>query len=344
MKKVFFLILIVAFSIQLKAQDLYSPISDFSDSELEIIKDAQKDIERGDRMAANADNDYEKYKDLLTSDKKAKQKKGEKKTVQAKRNLLSGGTYFNKGYKALYDLYSEKLSTIVFKFPEDQQKADNLKADADKAFSSGETLLAKNNSYTDKQLEKDVKFKSLQSSIVGGAEKEKEAIEKLAEALGLYENQTIKENDLNQKDNEAWQEALMENSISAFEKYLDSYPNGLHIAEAQQKIDELEEKIRIAEQQQNNPELVYHVQIMADTHQWTNQEIKSKIYYTTEPITETYVDGWYKYWIGSFNTYDEAKAKAKQVKYKRKKAFVVGTINGQPVDILQALEVENKNK
>ena len=326
---------------QVTAQDLYKPTSDLTDSELKIINDAQKNIERADRMTANAQNDYQKYSSLFTSKKKGKQKKAEKKTVQAKRNLLTAATYFNKGYKKLYDLYSEKLSTFVFKFPEDQQKADDLQSEADKAFSNGETTLSKNNSFSDKQLKKDVKFKSLQSSITSGAEKEKEAIEKLVEALALYEKQEQKQIDLSAKDNKAWQNALMENSISSFQGYIDNFKNGLHIAEAQQKIDELEEKIRIAEEQQNNPELVYHIQIMADTHQWTTQEITSKIYFTKEKITESYADGWYKYWILSFTSYDEAKAKAKQIKYKRKGVFVVATINGQIVDILQALDVEN---
>ncbi len=344
MKRIVIVLLMVLIISAVIGQDLYSPMSSFTDSEITIIDEAKKDIERADRMALNANNDYQKYADLMSSDKKGKNKKGEKKTVQAKRNLLSAGTYFRKGYTALYNLYAEKLSTLVFKFSEDQQKADDLKAEAEKLFDNGVKQLGSNDkNYSDKQLEKDIKFKNLQTSITTGAENMKQSCEKLAEALTLYENQEKKQQDLTVKDNEAWQAALMEDSISGYENYLDNFPNGLHITEAQSRINELEEKIRIAEQQQNNPDLVYHVQIMADSKKWSVQDIKSKIYYTNEEITEKYIDGWYKYWIGSFTSYDQAKAKAKQVKATRKGAFVVATINGQPVDILHALDVE-KNK
>lgn len=340
MKKLFLVILVLAFNISLFSQDIYSPTSDLTDSEKDKIEDAKKDIVRADRMTANANNDYQKYKNLLTSDKKSKQKKGEKKTVQSKRNLLTAGTYFSKGYEALYNLYSEKLSTIIFKFPEDQQSADEYKTKADKLFADGSSMLSKHGSYSDKDLKKSVQFKTLQTDIITGSQLEKESVQNLAKALELYDLQEKKQDDLNQKDNEAWQNAVMENSITGFETYIDNYPNGLHIYEAEQKIQELEEKIRIAETQQNNPELIYHIQILADTKQWSDQKIKSKIYYTNEKISENYIDGWYKYWIGSYDSYDEAKEAVKKVKIKRKSAFVVGTVNGELVEILDALNVE----
>ena len=340
MKNLLLLFIFAIFSFQLVAQDIYQPMSELSDSDLEVIADAKDEIERGDRMVANADSEYQKYSNLFNSSKKSKQKKAEKKTVQAKRNLLSAKAYYNKGYKKLYDLYSEKLSILVFQFPEDQQIADDLKAEAEALFSNGETMLTRNTTYTPKQLKKDVKFKTLQSEVKTGAAKEKEAIEKLAEALNLHDLQAQKQQDYATRDNEAWQNAMMQNSIVGYQAYIDNFPKGLHVYEAQQKIDDLEEKIRIAEQQQSSPELIYHIQIMADNHKWTTQDIKSKVYYTNEQITENYLDGWYKYWIGNYSTYDEAKAAVKIVKQKRKGAFVVGTINGQIVDILSALDAE----
>jgi hypothetical protein len=344
MKRIFLILLSVFLFVNINAQDIYNPMSDLSDSEKSSISDAKKNIERADRMMSNAINEYNKYKNLLTSKKKNKRKKGEKKTVTGKQNMITAANYYNKGYKLLYDLYMDKLNTIVFEFEEDKTAAEQYKSKAQKQFEQGQKKLEKYKGIDEKKLKKDYKFASIKSDVEGGAESERKAIENLAQALSLYDNQITKKQELTEADNKAWQNALMENSISAYQNYIEKYPQGLHVSEANAKIQELEEKIRIAEEQQKNPDLIYHVQIMADTHPWTTEEIKSKIYFTNETIVEQYIDGWYKYWIGDFKTYDEAKAKVKQIKPRRRGVFVVATVNGQPVDILKALDVEAGKK
>ncbi len=345
MKKFLLIVLFGFFVVNSYSQDIYNPLNDLSDSEKSTISDAKKNIERADRMMSNAVNEYNKYKNLLTSKKKNKRKKGEKKTVTGKQNMITAANYYNKGYKQLYNLYMDKLNTIVFEFEEDKNAAEQYKSKAEKLFSQGQKKLEKYKGTDEKKLKKDIKFATLKSNMESGAESERKAIENLALALSLYDNQNAKKQEQTEADNKAWQNALMENSIQGYQNYLDSYPQGLHVAEANAKISELEEKIRIAEEQQKNPDLIYHVQIMADTHPWTTEEIKSKIYFTNETIVEQYIDGWYKYWIGDFKSYDEAKAKAKQVKARRRGAFVVATVNGQLVDILKALDVEaNKSE
>jgi hypothetical protein len=345
MKK-FFLTFVWVFvlSIMVFSQDIFSPISDLNDSEKSIIEEAKNKIDRGNRMAANADNDRQKYANLFDSDRRRRQNRAEKKLVPAKRNLLSAGNFHREGYEALYNLYYEKLSTLSFKFPADQQEADNLASQAERLYRNGTTALTRNAaSYTDRELERDVKFNSLETSVKTGERQLKEAVEKLSEALILYEKQADKEQEYYAQDLEAWQNAMMQNSISGYEKYIEDFPLGKFINQAQSKIEELEERIRLAEQMQSNPNLAYHIQIMADTKSWTKEDIKSKIFFTNEEIVEKYVDGWYKYWIGSYNTYSEAKVRRDQVRRTRRGAFVVATINGEPVgEILKAIDVEEK--
>jgi hypothetical protein len=342
MKKIL-LLLIISFSAHyISAQDIYKPMNNMTDAEKATINDAQKKIVRADRMMSNALNDYEKYKPLFTSKRKHKRKKAEKKTVTAKRNMLSAAGYYDKGYNLLYQLYLDKLSSLVFYFQDDQNKADQLAKDADKLFKSGHSLLSRNIIYTDKELKKKVKYKTLQKRVSDGADKEKQAVIKLVQALNIYENQGSRKQQITDKDNRAWQNAIMENSIQAYQDYIDNYPNGLHIQEAQAKIDQLEKEIQEAEKQQKNLKLIYHVQIMADKHPWSIRDIKHKIFYTNEDITEHNIDGWYKYWVGDFKTYKEAKDKVKQIRRRRKGVFVVATINGQQVDILRALNIEQK--
>lgn len=321
--------------------DIFNPPLTFSNDEESIIQKSEKDINRADKMMTNAQNDFDKYKKLFTSKRRRKQKKAEKKTVTAKRNMLTAATFYNKGYENLYKLYTDRLSKLNFEFDEDRTEADKLVANAEKLFKSGQKQLPLNKTYSDKDLKKKVKFTQLKSKVNKGKNDLQRSIEKLTEAMDLFAQQNAKKQKMIEEDNNAWQSALQTNSIDSYQHYLDKYPDGLHKAEAQNKIDEIQKQIELAQQQQENPDLIYHVQIMADTHPWTTDEIKRKIYFTNQKIEETYSDGWYKYWIGSFDNYEDAKALRDQVRRRRKGAFVVATVNGQIVDILKALDFES---
>jgi len=350
MKKLIYFLFAIFLSFQLSAQndpvDIYLPTSDLTDTELEIIEDAKDNITTASGMVTRADADYQQYKHLFNGNNR-KKKKAEKKTVPAKRNLMNAGNYFTRGYQKLYDLYSAKLDGVVFQFQDDQATSDDLRAQAEDLFNEGKTVLDANKSFKDKQLKKTVKYQNLSSNIINGSNKEKEAVEKLAEALALYENQAQKQQDMLTQDNQAWQDALMENSISGFETYIQNYPNGLHVTEAEQKIEELRQKIADAQNQQNNPDLVYHVQIAASKTALSTSTIKSRVFFTTENIELFEEDDargrhWYKYYIGSFSSYWDAHTYRKNMGRMKNgsKAFVIAFINGQKVEIGTALQAE----
>lgn len=342
MKKILLLLSLFLVSFPAISQDIFNPPVTFSESEQETITKAKKYIDRGDNMMDLANNDYQKYSNLFKSKKRSKKQKAEHKTVQAKRNMLTAATFYDKGYKALYDLYMDKLSTLNFEFTEDKNTADDLVAKAEKSFKNGQKKLPLKVNYSDKDLKKKIKFNTIKSKVTAGQNLEEEAITDLIQAFNLYAQQEVKKQKQIEEDNNAWQVALKENSIDSYQKYLDSYPNGKHVSDANTKIAELERQVEIAQQQQTNPDLVYHLQIMADTHPWTTNQIKQKIYFTNETITEQYIDGWYKYWIYDFSSYAEAKKKLAEIRKKRRGAFIVGTINGTLVDISQAINVEQK--
>lgn len=342
MKKILLVLSLFLVSFSAFSQDIFNPPVTFSQTEQQTIEKAKKDIDRGDKMMNLSNGDYQKYSNLFTSKKRRKKQKAENKTVQAKRNMLTAATFYDKGYKELYDLYMDKLSTLNFEFTEDKNTADDLVEKAEKAFKNGQKKLPLNTNYSDKDLKKKIKFNTIKSKVTAGQKLEEEAINDLIQAFNLYAQQEVKKQKQIEADNNAWQAALQANSIDSYQKYLDTYPNGIHVNDANAKIAELERQVEIAQQQQSNPDLVYHIQIMADTHPWTVNEIKQKIYFTNEPITEQYINGWYKYWIYDFSSYNEAKKKLKEVRKRRRGAFIVGTINGTLVDITQALDVEQK--
>ena len=119
---------------------------------------------------------------------------------------------------------------------------------------------------------------------------------------------------MQRRDDSAWNQALSENTIDAYQQYLANFKNGRHILEAKSKIDELQQ------QQQNqvdttildystNPtiDLVYRVQILSDIKPWTPNKIRAKIYQyygvDGKPTFQGYIQGRYKYFVGNFKNY-----------------------------------------
>lgn len=344
MNKILTTVVLIIITLSIYSQDVFTPLSFFTAEDNDLISKAKEMVDRGGRMMSNADNEYNKYKDLFTSGKKGKVKKAEAKTVPVKKNMISAGNYFKNGYKDIYNLYVQKLNEINFEFEEDKQKADELIKNAEKKFDQANKIVERNQKYDEKKLKNEIGFTQIQKDIKKAEEDLKSSVTMLYEALFLYENQNIKKQQLEQKDDQAWQIALQNNSIEGYQQYLDEFPNGKYKTMAENMIKDLEQKIKDAELKQNNPNLIYHIQILADKRPWTTQEIRTKIFSTNENITEQFIDGWYKYWIGSFTKYEDAKKYLQNnIKPRRKDAFVVGTVNEQFVNIKDALKIQDKS-
>ncbi len=71
----------------------------------------------------------------------------------------------------------------------------------------------------------------------------------------------------------------------------------------------------------------YKVQIAADVTPLTLEFLQKKVYNTTEVINNEYTDGTYRYLVGRYDTYEEAKAA--KIRMKVKGAFVVKYKNGK---------------
>lgn len=337
---IFFLLIVTKLAL---TQDFYTPLSFFTEDEQKVQTNAKDMIDKGHRMVNMADNDFNKYRDLLTSNSKGKNKRGEKKTVDTKKNLQIAANYYLKGYKSLIDFFNNKLLTAEFEFEEDRKESEKLQSEAEKKFKEGEQIVQKIIKYEEEALKKDIKLSLLISDVKKAETNFNQAATKLYQALLLLEKQEEKKRQEQEKEEKAWKKAMMNNTLESYQEYLVQYPNGKYSDLAKQLIEDFENKIKEAEAKQNNPNLVYHIQILADKRKWSENEIKSKIYYTNEPIKEIFIEGWYKYWIGNFNSYDDAKKYLNTtVKPKKRDAFVIGTVNGQPVHILEALKIQQK--
>jgi hypothetical protein len=86
--------------------------------------------------------------------------------------------------------------------------------------------------------------------------------------------------------------------------------------------------------QSEKASFVYKVQIVACREKLSPAYLK-RVYHGPEPITESFEENWFKYTIGGYSTYREAK----QLKYRSqvKKAFVVSYLNGKRFRITMAM-------
>jgi len=318
--------------------DVYTILDDvLSEDEKTIVSDAIENISKGDTYLAKAETEDEATAKLFTSSKKKKQKKAEKKSVEAKKYRIKAATFYDKGNQAIFDLYMEKLNSAEYEFTEDNTQAQTYVDDGNTLFAEGQRTLVTYKAYTDDNLESSVKYSTLKSDLKTMKTNEDDALQMLADAITLWKSQTAKKQKQDLADEQAWKGALTLNTIPAYKNYLASYPTGLHAQEAADKIETLEETFLTA-QQTTSKNLVYKVQILADKKKWTTTEIKSKIYFGTETVVERYADSYYKYSIGEFTNYTAAKAFKNKCGVKS--AFVVCFVDGTQVDITKALDVE----
>ncbi len=348
MKKLFLIFALLWSALQLTAQtkDIYVT-ENMSSDQKSVISKAKRNITRADRLYQSAEKVYDQYKKLLESDKKGKRKKGEKKSVAGKQSLMQAATYYDKGFQSLFEVYYNRIDELTFQLPENKQKALEYRNLAEDAHNQGQRYLKGIKNYTEKELKKDVEFKSMLNKVKTGKNKEYEAIGYLVKAINLYNNEARQIKEMKDKDNNAWNRALQANTIEAYQDYLSMFPTGLHAQEAQKKIADLEEQIRQAEQQ-SQVQLVYRVQILAAKRPWKPEEIRQKIYSKygqgNVPVFSLKMGPWYKYYIGEFSSYQDAKAFATKLRMKVKtKPFVVGFVDDQPVNILEALNVEQQS-
>lgn len=93
---------------------------------------------------------------------------------------------------------------------------------------------------------------------------------------------------------------------------------------------------------QKKGELIFKVQIAAHTVPLTDEYLRI-IYKGGMKIDMIYEEGWYKYSIGRFKTYEEATKALHECKVK--KAFIVPYLDGKKITIKEALEyLENSKK
>lgn len=319
-----------------QSNDVFSFMEDYlTADEANQINRVKLSIDKGDKMNSSIRTEDKKIEKYF----KKKKKKGEKKSVDVKVLRIKQSLYYDKGYSLVYYVYSEKISECTFLFDDDEARVNVLLEEVATDISTAKRKLKPYRNASAKDLKKKYSYSKLKNDLSSAINMEISAIKKLNKAYSVYLDQESKKQ-LEEEEKRVWDNALSENSSLSFQNYLDEYPNGKYASDAQQRVEELEtEEARLAQEELEKQRglygaLVFEVQIAASRKQMPSWKL-AKFYPAKEEIKMKHYDNWYKYSVGKFITYDQAKAFVKTLKIRG--AFVVAYKNNQKIDIKKAI-------
>ncbi len=241
-------------------------------------------------------------------------------------------------YTLAYDVYSEVITTSRYYEKNDEDNANALNNKADDNLSDSKSKLNKFKKKIDKKSLQKLKYKKLISGIASIRGLQNEAIKKQFEAVGIMLKQGDKKLE-DQKDNLAWENAQDINTISAYQEYIDDFPNGKYVAQARSKIAALKRAAEDAKERENKKSnYTFKVQIAASKTRISKYSLARK-YSDVSKISNVNEEGYFKYRVGSFDNYSDAAALKNSLQAKVPDAFVVVfDINGQQIEVIDEMK------
>jgi hypothetical protein len=347
---VFVSIISIAFVLNLLAQsgngDIFERINRvLAEKDLATIKKADDLLKQADNKLKEVEKEEEKFEKFFPK----KANKGERKAVDAKILRIEAGDLRAKAYSAKFKVYKYKLESEKFEYADDEQLAKELLAEAEKSLNSGNSLLKSYMGIKKSDL-KNAQYAKIQKDMAKVLEMQEFALDKTAEAYEIWFQQNEKKMK-EMAENEAWVSAQNSNTINAYQAYLSKFPYGAHAGEAKTRISQLQEDEQIAAEEEERKRLAesektktsgvwFEVQVMAVTKQ-AKPEVITKIYKGSESVREFQDDGWFKYSVGKFQSYKEAKDFKSSTGVKG--AFVVAFQDEQPITIREAKKLVKNN-
>lgn len=345
---VFISIISVAFVLNLIAQSIDNDIlnrinTELSSKDLNTIKKAKSYLKQADNKLKEVEKEEEGFEKYFPK----KAKKGEKKALKAKTLRIEAADMKAKAYSAMFKVYKRKLQSVSFEYPNDEDRAKALVSDADKSMNSGSKKLKSYMGIAKTDLKK-TQYAKIQKDLAKVLELQQYSIDRVAEAFEIwFEQDEKKMKEMAEKD--AWTSAQNSNTVSSYQAYLSRFPYGDHAADAKTKMRSLEEdEQRLADadaeaerlRRENEADATkaetgvwFEVQVMAVTKQAKPESI-NRIYKGSDNVREFQNDGWFKYSVGKFKTYQEARQYRSETGVRR--AFVVAFQDEEPITVRNA--------
>ncbi|MBR4265053.1 MAG: hypothetical protein IKQ46_03260 [Bacteroidales bacterium] len=346
MKKIFKPIAVLAFllaastaSFAQEGSDMFDILTDYINEEQSTaLTKLQEDIAKGEKLVSQAETQDKANAKFLSSTKKGKAKKGEKKSVEAKSLRIKAAKYYEKSFESLYDIYRSVVSDATFTYPADKTSAEQYLAEAETSLQDGSAKLKPYGKLTNKSLETTT-YKTLKTDLATCKSKFEEAGKNCYRALKLYADQAAKKNKEDAADQAFWNSTVQTNTIDAYNRYISKYPNGKYVSEAKRRIANLQNMSKVKRVTSDNPDegLAYRIQICADKKPWSQKKL-ARLYKGDLKIDERQTDGYYKYWIGCFRSYEDAQNAEQSMGLKQ--SFIVCFNEGVQIHITEAQELE----
>jgi len=208
------------------------------DDELTDMVEAENSFEEGRYILDQVENEeftLEKYFE------KGSTPKAEKKAVNVKAQRIEAARVYERAYVLIQGAFESRLGKGKWEFDEDKIDAESMRNNSTSKMAEA---ASKTEDY--KYLgEKDLAtypYEDLKKSITDANAMFLEAIHYQFDAYHLLLDQQNKKQKI-ADDNFAWGIAQRDNNQSAYQKYIDSYPEGIHIDEAKVAIETLNEGV-----------------------------------------------------------------------------------------------------
>ncbi|MCQ2249652.1 MAG: hypothetical protein MJZ66_00940 [Bacteroidales bacterium] len=321
--------------------DIFEKLSDImTDDQNQALIKLQEDIAKSEKNVVTADNTDKQYSKLLDSGKKGKQKKGEKKTVEVKKTRIKAAKMFEKSYQAYVDLCKTIVEENDFEFDADKSTAEDYIAQAEEALREGNAKLSTYSKMQDKALET-ATYKKMKTDLDACKQKYEAAASHANDAVRLLADQADKKQKMDEAEQNDWNKAVQANTIDSYNRYINKYPTGKYVNDARRRIANLQNMAKVKKPTSDdvNEGLCYRIQICADQKPWSSRKLQ-RLYKGSLQIDERQSDGYYKYWIGCYRTYNEAQTAEQEMRLKE--SFIVCFNNGLQIHVTEAQEIESK--
>ena len=300
--------------------------------------------------AKSIESAYKALNDLKESDKglekhfQKRVKKGERKAIPSKKIRIEIAEIMTADFEKIQDILAMRLRSVVFHFESDKQATNNLVKESASLMKSASLRLNKYNGMSRRNLRK-TSYEKLKREFETIRDLQTEALKKQFTVYHTWFAQDAKKQK-NKEDDEAWARATRVNTSKSYEEYIANFPFGKYLVLARENQNERNtieakemetEEAALANAQQQNG-LMFRVQLIAVGEQLSQEEIT--VYYSgEEEVLEIQQDGYYKYSVGVFTSYEEAKAFTHAV---GGNSFVVAFSEGQPIPVGEAIKMLKK--
>ncbi len=317
----------------LGAKDIYSQQFEFQQFQKGVQIDFsvvdEKRIEKGIKILNQAQQDEQaaiQKIEAIGEDEKLKQTNPDYK--KAVKDLIGASEVYKEGFSLISIVYIENSD----KFRKSQQKINHYAAGVNKAkFYEQKATKAYTRATNIRNLLLQMeKFDLIQYKMAEALELELLSIRDRGRALRIYCDFPV-------EYNYRWEDDVTEEQVNAaFSDPAISRPaEDLFVQTRKEKIQDTP---RASVQEP----IIFKVQIAAHTLPMTKEYIKDNIYNGSEKVIETFDGTWYKYSIGNYNNFNEAKEMLS--KSNVRKAFIVAYQGDEKLTIKSALAIIKANQ